>query len=135
MARQLESKIQQACVSWFRMQPKYRALRRLLFAVPNGAFLQGNKVERAKRWKWLEKEGAVSGVADMILLVPSGDYAGLCIEMKTPTGRQTDSQKAFGTDVERVGFAYVVCRSLDQFMELVTEYLESGVIRETHAKQ
>ena len=90
-----EHRIQCACVNWFGYQyPEYHGL---LFAVPNGGARSKATAGR------LKAEGVVAGVADLLLLVPSSPYHGLCIEMKTKTGRQSDSQKAWQDDVEQQG--------------------------------
>ena len=109
-----ESKIQQAAVKWFRYQ--YPKLRKLLFAVPNGG--ARDRVTGAI----LKAEGVVAGVADLLLLVPSGPYHGLCIEMKTRTGRQSKSQKEWQQEVEAQGYRYVVCRSEIDFRNAVKVY-------------
>lgn len=116
--RHNESNIQIACVRWFRMQhPK---LARLLFAVPNGG------ARNAVTGAILKAEGVVPGVADLLLLVPSGPYHGLCIEMKTKEGRQSDSQKEWEQAVTSQGYRYVVCHSFDDFRNAVDEYLIDG---------
>lgn len=43
--------------------------------------------------------------------------------MKQPNGRQQDSQKEWQKAVESVGNKYVVCRSLEEFIEVVNDYL------------
>lgn len=113
--RNEESHIQQGCVRWFRYQ--YPDLARLLFAVPNGG--ARDRVTGAI----LKGEGVVAGVADLILLVPSKDSHALCIEMKTRKGYQSDSQKQWQADVEKHGYRYAVCRSLDDFIDTVNGYL------------
>lgn len=110
-----ESNIQRWCVYWFRSQ--YPHLARMLFAVPNGG--ARSRVTASI----LKGEGVVAGVADLILLVPAGGYHALCIEMKTPKGRQQPTQKEWQTDVERHGYKYIVCRSVDQFIAEVRGYL------------
>lgn len=115
-----EHSLQVACVRWFRAQ--YPNLRKHLLSIPNGAKLANG----AKAWKRLEAEGAVAGAPDLLLLVPSGDYGFLCIEMKTPKGRQQQSQKAFEDAIVSKGGAYCIPRSLDQFQNLVRSYLERG---------
>ena len=117
--RQIESEMQSACVYWFRLQ--YPKLARLLFAVPNGGYR--NK-QTAKR---MHKEGVVSGVADLILLVPSKSYHGLCVEMKTHEGRQTENQKSWQTIVEQQGYLYKVCRSTTEFFFIINKYLENSL--------
>lgn len=74
-SRHIESQIQQSCVKWFRLQ--FPEIGLLLFAVPNGG--ARNKREAGI----LKGEGVTAGVADMILLKPSGGFASLCIEFKT----------------------------------------------------
>lgn len=113
--RNEESHIQQGCVRWFRYQ--YPDLARLLFAVPNGG--ARDRVTGAI----LKGEGVVAGVADLILLKPAGDYHALCLEMKTRKGYQSDSQKQWQADVEKQGYRYAVCRSLDDFIDTVNGYL------------
>ena len=114
--RQDESRMQQACVKWFNLQ--HANLHKLLIAVPNGA---RRDVVNASRMK---AEGMVAGCADLILLVPDSKNKILCIELKTPIGRQSESQKEFQTAVENVGNKYVVVRSVDQFVKVVNEHLK-----------
>ena len=110
-----ESCIQQSCVRWFRLQ--YPQYARLLFAVPNGG--GRSRIEAAI----MKGEGVTAGVADLLLLVPSGEWPYLCIEMKTPSGRQSPAQKEWQRDVENIGGKYAVCRSLEDFMSLINDYL------------
>lgn len=118
-----ESTIQRSCVQWFRLQ--YPDLKLLLFAVPNGG--GRSKIEAAI----MKGEGVVSGVADLILLVPNAQYHGLCIEMKTTSkgSRQSTNQKAWEAAVTDCGYDYKVARSLDGFREIVNEYLNTTVFR------
>ena len=116
--RHIESMTQCRCVRWFRLQ--YPAIGNLLFAVPNGG--RRGKVEACI----LKAEGVVAGVADMLLLVPSGGWHGLAIEMKTETGRQSPSQREWQQLVEKVGYRYVVCRTIDEFINEVNKYLSNG---------
>ena len=111
-----ERQIQIQCVSHFRM--RYPELSGVFFAVPNGS------ARNAWTAKNLKDEGVLAGVSDLLLLVPRHGYAGLCIEMKKPGGKQSDSQKAFKTTVERFKYKYVVCYSLDEFKRLMADYLE-----------
>ena len=126
MAKQSEHQLQVQCVKWFRL--KYPKLKMLLFSVPNGAMLYGNRMQRVKQWNYLKSEGATKGVSDLVLLVSSGEFSGLCIEMKTNAkhSKQSKEQKQFEAAVINQGFAYVVPRSFDEFRTVVTGYLETG---------
>lgn len=43
--------------------------------------------------------------------------------MKTADGRQTEKQKQWQKVAETTGNKYVVCRSLDDFMRIIKEYI------------
>jgi len=113
--RDLEHKIQCGCVKWFRMQ--YHQFADLLFAVPNGG--ARDAVTGAK----LKEEGVVAGVADLILFLPRQGFHALCIEMKTAKGVQRQTQRVWQEKVEAQGYKYVVCRSIDDFISIVQDYL------------
>lgn len=110
-----EHRLQCQCVAWFRAT--YPGLRDVLIAVPNGG--RRDAVTGAK----LKEEGAMPGAADLLLLKPNKFHGCLAIEMKTAKGRQQDTQKKWQASVEAVGNKYVVCRSLDEFVETVNDYL------------
>ncbi len=117
-----ESKIQHICVSWFRQT--FPHVGNLLFSVPNGGF-RGSKAGASMVY-----EGQVKGVADLILLYPSGGKSSLCIEVKVPkrkgsrAGKQSEEQKAWQTLVETYGSTYVVCHGLIEFVKAVCCYLQ-----------
>ena len=116
-----ESKIQHICVCWFRATFPHVAC--LLFAVPNG----GKRDPRTGAM--MKYEGAVSGVADLVLLFPCRGKSSLCIEMKVPkhkgssAGTQSTAQKAWQSLVERYGSVYCVCHGIFEFVTAVCTYL------------
>lgn len=71
----------------------------------------------------MKGEGVTAGVSDLILLFPTKKHHGLCIEMKTPTGTHQDSQKEWQHLVEAAGYRYAICRSFEQFRDLIWGYL------------
>ena len=119
--RHIESAIQQGCVTWFRLQ--FPEIGKLLFAVPNGG--ARSRLEAAI----MKGEGVTAGVADMLLLYPSGPYGCLCIEFKTEKkgSRQQPTQIEWQALTEKAGNKYVVCRSFDEFRDAVTEYLQPSI--------
>lgn len=110
--RHIEEAIQVACVDWFRV---VYGERYLCFAVPNGG--SRNAIEARN----LKRSGALAGVSDLIIV---SDHDVLFVEMKTKTGKQSGYQKTFQKNVERLGFRYVVCRSLDEFRLTIHNFLE-----------
>lgn len=62
--------------------------------------------------KKLKDMGVKPGVADLALILP--DARAAFIELKVGKNRQTDTQKDFQAECERIGAPYAVCRSLDE---------------------
>jgi hypothetical protein len=118
-----ESKLQIECVKQFRqLYPQYE---RLFFAIPN-AGTGRNKIQGGI----LKAEGVLSGVADTFLSVPKiprddfyGCLFGLYIEFKIDKGVQSPEQKEFQKAVELQGYQYTICRSVDEFITTINEYL------------
>lgn len=111
--RHIESDIQVACVSWFRMAyPEY-----LCFSVPNGG--SRNAIEAAN----LKREGALAGVADLIVAI-QGKV--IFIEMKASKGRQSQNQLDFEKKVKLLGFEYVICRSLMEFISIIENIIKTN---------
>lgn len=110
-----EASLQEACVLWFSLEyPEYRGL---LFHVPNGG--SRNAFEARN----LKAQGVVPGVADLLLLLPRKGFGCLCIEMKAPKGRQSEYQREWEEKASRHGNLYKVCRSIDEFMAIINDYL------------
>ena len=107
-----ESDIQISCVKWFKMQyPRY-----VIFAVPNGG------TRDRKEMIWMLREGILPGAADLIICGDNGKI--LFVEMKTKTGKQSKNQKNFEEKVTKLGFQYIVCRSLEDFIKAVRAWVE-----------
>ena len=113
-----ESNLQISCVQWFRLQ--YPKLRLNLFSVPNGGH---RRIETAI---WMQKEGAVSGVSDLIFAFPSGRYSALFIEMKIHPNKQSKAQKEFQKAIDIFPeYKYIICYTLEQFIHEINNYLTS----------
>lgn len=112
-----ESRIQQACVRWFRYQ--YPHLSTLLFHPKNEG--HGDRIAGAIA----KAEGVVPGVPDLILALPNASHSMLCLELKTPKGRQSESQKLFQTSVEAATAQYNIIRDIDTFIAVVDAYMAS----------
>lgn len=113
--RDLEHRLQCACVRWFRLA--YPQHHHNLFAVPNGGYRTPATAAKIKA------EGALPGVSDLILLIARGGYHGLLIEMKTDKGRQSEAQREWQRLIEADGYKYVVVRSIEEFIKVVNDYL------------
>lgn len=84
-----------------------------LFAVPNGGFR--NKYTAIV----LKMTGTVAGVADLIFL--HNDKL-IFVEVKTPKGVLSKTQKAFRLKITDMGYSYWIVRSAHEMLERIKEY-------------
>ncbi len=130
-----ESRSQKAVIKWWSAACKdYGIPECLLFAIPNGAVLghgkeEWQKTQRAIRGKNLKLEGLRPGTFDLFLSVPRlSDNTtlshGLYLEMKTSTGLISSAQLEFSDAVEALGYYCHVCRSSQEAIERIKEYLK-----------
>lgn len=113
-----EHKLQVSMINWFRLQ--YPSMRHNLFAIPNGGRRDAATGRR------LKDEGVLAGVSDLILLKSNRYYGALLIETKTKKRTQRESQKEWESKITADGYKYVIVRSLDEFIEVVTDYLKDA---------
>ena len=118
MSYTFEHDLQVACVRWFRAQ--YAFLTPVFYSVPNGGFR--NKATAGK----MMAEGQQPGIADLCLDIPCAIWHGLRIEMKTDKGKQSEYQMAYENYCKVTGYRYVVCRSLEEFQQTVTCWVENA---------
>ena len=126
---QSEDSIQMSCVSWFRVA--YPELARLLHHSAN----EGKRTTRivhthagtrvvCSGGARLKAMGMQTGFPDLFLAVPRRGMHGLFIEMKSETGRLEPSQREMLALLSEQGYATAVCRSLDDFQDVVDSYLQ-----------
>lgn len=113
---QPEAKIQASCVAY--LWNNYPETRGLYIHIPN----EGNRSSKLDG-SMRKALGLVAGAPDTFLFLPRGGKHGLAIEFKTDTGSQSEAQKEFQKRLERNNYEYRICRSLDQFKEIISEYL------------
>lgn len=114
---------EQACVIKWSQQPEIRSQwpeLSLLFHIPNGG--RRDSVEG----KHLKQQGVKQGVPDLCLPVPSGQYHGLFIEMKTDKGRASKAQKWWIEKLNAAGYFAQVCHCWEAAVDTLTWYLELG---------
>ena len=112
--KNLEDKLQAACVNWFR----YQYPDMTLFAIPNGG--SRNPVEAAK----LKRTGTLAGVADLFLMAPRNGFHGAWIECKVGRNKQTQAQEQFEEKALKAGYDYTIVWDVDEFIDYVTKYLK-----------
>lgn len=116
-----ESRLQQACVKWFR----YSYPKHLIFSIPNGG--ARSRIEAAI----MKGEGVTAGIPDLFIAAPrisdykEADYHGLFIELKSDTGKLSPVQREVVIWLSVSGYQVSVCRSVEEFIKVVNEYLKA----------
>lgn len=114
-----ESKIQREVVKYLRFE--LRVCNGLIFSVPNGG--KRNLIEA----KIQVSEGTLHGVSDLIILLPKAKS--IFVEMKTLKGEQSLYQKEFQENVEKLGFEYLIWRSIDDAIKWVDKAKKTGLFK------
>lgn len=70
--------------------------------------------------KRAKNTGFTPGVSDTIITGPNGIT--LYVEFKTKIGRQSDEQIEFQRQIELTGHKYYLCRSLEEFKQIIKKY-------------
>lgn len=115
MKDKTESKIQSEIFCWFNNNfcLKFHNPRYCIFSVPNDS---ESKEETMRKLA----TGLKRGASDLIVLFPN--RAVFC-EVKTQTGVQSEAQKDFQEQVEKLGFEYILVRSLLDFQNKINGLL------------
>lgn len=111
-----EDDLEMSCIKWYDMQYPDKCF--LLHHSPNEGRLVGGIKEGARR----KRMGVRAGFPDLVLMKARKGYHGLAIELKTPTGTQTKTQKEYQKLLEEEGWLYVIVRSLEEFIKKIKDY-------------
>ena len=131
-----ESRSQKAVIKWFQFACKgFGVPEIMLFAIPYG--VRRSVISGAI----LKAEGMRVGCPDLFLAVPRGICSqlttssterllsyktpGLFLEMKTATGRVSPEQEVYHGLLEKHGYRVAVCRSSEEAIQRITNYLKS----------
>ena len=108
-----ESKIQQEIFVWFSNEyPNY-----IIHSVPNGVQIPLSNRERGRILSQMANIGMVNGISDLIIHLPNGQC--IMVEVKTPTGKQSDAQIKIEKKMKAMHSNYIVVRSLEEFKEKI----------------
>lgn len=103
---------QQQAVMWFRNESKIKGK---IGSIPNDG------KDRKEQMRKLNT-GMLPGASDLFIILKNGKV--LWVEMKTPDGRQSPTQKKFEEDVKSLGHDYILCFGFDDFKEKVISYIK-----------
>lgn len=106
-----------ALFRWARLMSGARPELGMLFAVPNGFY------STPRQKKKMVLEGLESGVPDVCLAVPSGQYHALFIEMKVKGKKPSPAQKKWHTKLRGWGYCVRICYDWTEAQEVILSYL------------
>ena len=107
-----EHELQVICVNWFRI--KYN--KYLIFAIPNGGFRHYSTALK------LKAEGVLSGVPDLFIPIPNGEYCGMFIEMKVGYNKESKNQLELIERLTQFGYKVITCKTFEDFNMAVDNY-------------
>jgi hypothetical protein len=90
-----------------------------IYAVPN----EGRRSPRTG--KRMKDQGLRKGIPDLYLPIKAGGHGGLYVEVKTDKGRVSPEQKTWIEWLSEHGYKAVVCRSVDDILAAVIEYMDA----------
>ena len=92
------------------------------YAIPNGTYLSGTPLQRAKQMNRLKAEGLKVGVPDLCLLFEGG--RSVYIELKRKSGGTVSKeQKEWIERLRVLGFDAYVCKGCAEAIEVIQKYL------------
>jgi len=113
-----EHDMQVALFTWAKIAQCMHPELAMMFAIPNGG------ARDSRTGAMLKAEGVKAGVPDIFLAVPCGRFHGLFIELKAgDAGRISEAQASWITSLQGKGYDAGVCRTLDEAVQTITEYL------------
>lgn len=106
-----------ACAERAKSDPRWACI----FAIPNGG--ARDKATAGK----LKAEGVRAGIPDLFCAVPSGQFAGLFIELKVTGGRVRQSQQEWIQRLRRRGYCCkVIWDNVQDVINAINNYLEGA---------
>jgi len=113
-----ESQSQRALIKWWSHACRGFGLHeKTLMAFP----MQGARTPR--NGARMKAEGMRAGLPDCLVAVARSNYHGLWIENKTSKGQLSESQQEMRDILIKQGYAWFLCRSLDEAINTITTYL------------
>lgn len=106
---------QRQLIQWCRTDPRLQ----FLFHIPN-------ENSAGIKWGIRNRElGVKSGVPDLFLPIPAGQYHGLFIEMKTKHGKASSNQEKWLAALNGFGYLAVICHGWEEARDCILNYLQN----------
>lgn len=114
-----ENQEQAMLFEWARLMEHKHPELKLLFAIPNGGY------RPPKTAAILKATGVKSGVPDICLPVPRGEYNGLYVELKRRKGGALSAnQRIWLKNLNEQGYRAVCCKGFEAALNEILTYLQ-----------
>lgn len=114
-----ETKEQMHVVTWLRMMwPK------VIFTISPSAFkFGGSSKQRMIQGKKMKDMGYLPGTPDIMIFHPVGEWHGLFIELKRPSGKAEPHQLVVLQSLSNVGYKVFICYGYNEATRVIQKYL------------
>lgn len=114
-----ETDIQKAVIKWTQQAAVRRRFPdlKMMYHIPNERLCSGRQGMELKRM------GVKKGVPDLCLPVPSNGFHGLFVELKTKTGKPSDEQIWWISELQSRGYMTAICYSYEEAINTLISYL------------
>lgn len=104
-------------------QTDKNSVTRMVAPIHHSASERKTSPQAGRRLKNLAQR---AGFPDLYLPVQSGVYQALAVELKSQKGRQSVNQQHWQDFFEKANVQYFLCRSIEEFQQIVISYLHAG---------
>lgn len=118
MRNRPEHKLQCSIIEWAEINENVYPELHWLYAIPNGSYKSERQAVEFK------KEGLKSGVPDLCLPISRGGYGALYIELKSPKGKVSPSQRKWLQGLMDVGNLCLEARTKGRVTQVILDYLK-----------
>lgn len=122
-----ESEIQKRCYMWFNNTYTMHNDAYVFIYIKNefDYFGSKTKIDRIKQGARDKALGKCNGASDVVIF--SQVAVPLFIELKTSRGVHANNQKKFASRITKTNAEYKLCRSVEQFKEIVINHFKNKV--------
>lgn len=122
-----EHQEQAAVITWARYQEIKHPELKWLHSSLNGIVIPSTPATRYRVINHMKSSGMKNGIPDLFLPIARKGYHGLFIEMKFGKNKLTKEQKEFKEFTQEEGYAFHECRTADEAINVLIDYLEKPV--------
>jgi hypothetical protein len=129
--KKLEHHEQAAYFDWVKLKANTDDRYKCIYAIPNGAYLQGDATRRAIQMNKLKREGLKKGMLDICIPYPIPHpeegfiFPGAYIEMKVDKNKPSEEQKEVIRLLKQFGYVVGLCYNFEEAKDFTLSYFNT----------